>query len=126
MDAVFVERNKVTRTVDMQCRRLDGIIEGLLGTHGLTRPFLKMDTQGHDRAVCEGASASLPRMLGVQTELAIQPLYANGTEYRDMIAYLEGKGFAPNALFANNKGHFPRLVELDGIFIRNDLHGSIA
>ena len=38
-----------------------------------------------------------------------------------MIGYLEGKGFVPNAFFANNKGHFPLLVEMDGIFIRSDL-----
>lgn len=121
LDPVFVSRNRVERVVDMQCRRLDGMIDELLGPYRLTRPFLKMDTQGHDRSVCEGAGAVLPRMLGVQTELAVRPLYAGASEYRDMIAYLEGRGFLPNALFANNKGHFPLLVEMDGIFIRADL-----
>ncbi|MEO8724240.1 MAG: FkbM family methyltransferase [Sphingobium sp.] len=126
MDAIFNDRNRIERTVDMQCRRLDGMIDELLGPQGLNRPFLKMDTQGHDRAVCEGATASLARVLGVQSELAVQPLYAGATEYRDMIAYLEAKGFVPNALFANNKGHFPRLVEMDGVFIRSDLARAIA
>lgn len=124
MDAIFNDRNRIERTVDMQCRRLDGMIDELLGPQKLTRPFLKMDTQGHDRAVCEGAVASLPRIMGVQSELAVQPLYAGATEYRNMIAYLEAKGFVPNALFANNKGHFPRLVEMDGIFLRADLGGT--
>jgi len=30
-------------------------------------------------------------------------------------------GFAPNAFFANNKGHFPLLVEMDGLFVRDSL-----
>lgn len=123
LDEVFAPRNRVERTVEMQCRRLDGLIDELLAPYALSRPFLKMDTQGHDRSVCEGASASLPRMLGVQTELAVRPLYAGATGYRDMIAYLEARGFVPNAMFANNKGHFPLLVEMDGIFIRRDLAG---
>lgn len=123
LDEVFAPRNRVEKVVDMQCRRLDGLIDELLAPYALSRPFLKMDTQGHDRSVCEGASASLPRMLGVQTELAVRPLYAGATGYRDMIAYLEERGFVPNAMFANNKGHFPLLVEMDGIFLRRDLAG---
>jgi len=123
LDDVFVERNKVEKVVDMQTRRLDGMIDELLSPHGLSRPFLKMDTQGHDKVVCDGASACLSRMLGLQTELAVRPLYAGAAEYRDMIAYLEARGFTPNAFFANNKGHFPLLVEMDGIFIRADLAG---
>jgi FkbM family methyltransferase len=121
LDAIFVPRNKVERVVDMQCRTLDGMMDEMLGAHGLSRPFLKMDTQGHDRAVCDGARASLARCLGVQSELAVRPIYADATDYKAMIAYLAERGFVPNALFANNKGHFPLLVEMDGIFIRADL-----
>jgi hypothetical protein len=80
-----------------------------------------MDTQGHDRAVCEGAGARLGEMIGLQSELAVRPQYEGAADYRAMIGYLEGKGFVPNAFFANNKGHFPLLVEMDGIFIRADL-----
>ena len=121
MEAIFVERNKVERVVDMQCRRIDNLLPELRARHSFTRPFLKMDTQGHDRAVCEGAGDRVAEMLGVQTELAVRSLYAGGTDYRVMIAWLEERGFIPNAFFANNKGHFPLLVEMDGIFVRADL-----
>ncbi|MPT47496.1 MAG: FkbM family methyltransferase [Sphingobium sp.] len=126
LDPIFADRNKVERTVQMQCRRLDGMIKDLLGQYGLSRPFLKMDTQGHDRAVCEGAGDALSLMLGVQTELAVRPQYEGATEYRAMIGWLEERGFIPNAFFANNKGHFPALVEMDGIFLRADLAGEGA
>src|SRR3546814_2918329 len=46
--AIFAERNRVTRTVDMQCPRLESLLPALRRAHGLTRPFLKMDTQGPD------------------------------------------------------------------------------
>ncbi len=121
LDPIFESRNKVEKTVQMQCRRLDAMLDDLLGPYGLSRALLKMDTQGHDRAVCEGAGARLSDMIGLQSELAVRPQYEGAADYRAMIGYLEDKGFIPNAFFANNKGHFPLLVEMDGIFIRSDL-----
>lgn len=126
LDPIFVERNRVERTVTMQCRRLDDMLDELLKPHGLSRPFLKMDTQGHDRSVCEGAGARLSEMIGLQSELAVRPQYEGASEYRAMIGWLEQHGFVPNAMFANNKGHFPLLVEMDGIFLRADLAGEGA
>lgn len=116
-DAIFADRNKVTKTVEMQCRRLDTLLPELVAQHGFARPFLKMDTQGHDLSVCEGAGAVLTDMLGVQTELGVRPIYEGGTGYRAMIDWLDARGFVPSAFFANNKGHFPLLVEMDGIFV---------
>ncbi|MFT3965957.1 MAG: FkbM family methyltransferase [Sphingobium sp.] len=121
LDDLFQSRNLVTRTVEVRTRRLESCWPELVAKHGLSTPFLKMDTQGHDRSVCEGAGAALAHMAGVQTELAVRPLYAGATGYAEMIALLAEKGFSPNAFFANNKGHFPLLVEMDGLFVRDGL-----
>lgn len=120
-DAIFADRNKVMKTVEMQCRRLDSLLPELKAQYGFARPFLKMDTQGHDLSVCEGAGFALNDILGVQTELGVRPIYEGGTGYRAMIDWLDAKGFVPSAFFANNKGHFPLLVEMDGIFINRTL-----
>ncbi|HKT78507.1 MAG TPA: FkbM family methyltransferase [Sphingobium sp.] len=120
-DAIFTDRNRVTRTVEMQCRRLDGLLPELRAAHGFARPFLKMDTQGHDLSVCEGAAEALAEFAGVQTELGVRPIYEGGAGYRAMIDWLAGRGFVPSAFFANNKGHFPLLVEMDGIFVNQAL-----
>lgn len=120
-DAIFEDRNRVARTVDVDCRRLDGLWPELAARHGVRVPLLKMDTQGHDRAVCGGAGEALGLMAGVQTELAVRPIYAGATGYGEMIALLGQAGFSPSAIFANNKGHFPLLVEMDGLFVRDAL-----
>lgn len=120
-DAIFSDRNRVMRTVEMQCRRLDGLLPELSAVHGFTRPFLKMDTQGHDLSVCEGAAGELQTMAGVQTELGVRPIYEAGVGYRAMIDWLGERSFLPSAFFANNKGHFPLLVEMDGIFVNQAL-----
>ncbi|ATP20133.1 MULTISPECIES: FkbM family methyltransferase [Sphingobium] len=123
-DAIFADRNKVTKTVEMQCRRLDSLLPELRAAHGFARPFLKMDTQGHDLSVCEGAGSVIADMAGIQTELGVRPIYEGGTGYRAMIDWLEARAFVPSAFFANNKGHFPLLVEMDGIFVNKALLDS--
>ncbi len=120
-DDIFASRNKVTQTVATPCRRLDTLLPELVGQYGFARPFLKMDTQGHDLSVCQGAGAVLAQMTGVQTELGVRPIYEGGTGYRAMIDWLEARAFIPSAFFANNKGHFPLLVEMDGIFVNRAL-----
>lgn len=123
-DDIFASRNVVAQTVEMECRRLSSLMPELMTQHGFSRPFLKMDTQGHDLSVCEGGADLLGRFLGVQTELGVRPIYEGGTNYRAMIDWLEARDFVPNAFFANNKGHFPRLVEMDGIFVNRMLVGA--
>jgi FkbM family methyltransferase len=120
-DAIFQQRNLVTHSVEMQCRRLDTLLPELQSAHAFSRPFLKMDTQGHDLAVCEGAGGALVQFAGVQTELGVRPIYEGGTGYRAMIDWLAERSFLPSAFFANNKGHFPLLVEMDGIFVNRAL-----
>ena len=124
LEPIFATRNVIARTVHVPCARLDRLLPELEPARGVRSVLLKMDTQGHDAQVCSGASDVLRRFVGVQTELSVRPLYAGATDYRTMIALLERAGFVPNAMFANNKGHFPLLVELDGLFVRADLTQS--
>ncbi|MBO9575515.1 MAG: FkbM family methyltransferase [Sphingobium sp.] len=121
LEPIFAERNKVEKSVTVPCRRLDGLLGELADTQRVNAILLKMDTQGHDASVCAGAGEALKRMTGIQTELAVRPLYAGATDWRDMTALLAEKGFVPSAVFANNKGHFPLLVEMDGLFVRSEL-----
>lgn len=125
-DPIFAERARIARTVQMQCRRLDTLLPELRTAHGFATPFLKMDTQGHDLSVCEGAGALLGQMAGVQTELGVRPIYDGAPDYRHMVEWLSARGFAPSAFFTNNKGHFPLLVEMDGVFVRRDLAPTVA
>jgi FkbM family methyltransferase len=121
LEPIFASRNKVMRTVHIPCARLDTLLPNLVEAQGARAILLKMDTQGHDASVVAGAGEALRRMIGVQSELAVRPLYEGATDWRTMVATLEKAGFVPNAFFANNKGHFPLLVEMDGLFVRADL-----
>jgi FkbM family methyltransferase len=80
---------------------------------GFKRPFLKMDTQGHDLAVAEGAGDFLTRFVGLQSELALSPLYEGSANYVRAIDFYRSRGFALSGLIPNNGGNFPDLLETD-------------
>ena len=87
---------------------------------GFARPFLKMDTQGHDLAVASGGGAELAAFIGLQSELAIKRLYEDAPGFEEALDYYRRHGFEVSALVPNNFGHFPRLLEIDCIMYRRD------
>jgi FkbM family methyltransferase len=107
-----------TGTVTVPLARLDEVFGQYAGCDD--RVLLKIDTQGTESAVLQGASGILDRIRGIQLELSIVPVYQGEYNYLDMIAVLKGLGFEP-ALFIS--GYFnhrtARLISMDGIFLRS-------
>jgi hypothetical protein len=53
--------------------------------------------------------------------MSVVRIYERSADFRDIVSLLQGHGFALSGIVPNNAGHFPVLVEVDGIFIRRDL-----
>jgi FkbM family methyltransferase len=84
--------------------------------------FLKIDTQGFEWEVLEGAKDTLHLVKGVIVELSLVPLYDGQRLWKDIINKLENEGFTLWALqevFTDpNTG---QSLQFDGIFIKNKL-----
>jgi len=100
----------VTSTLASQYRYWQDVI-------GFQKAFLKIDTQGNDLAVSEGAGEYLQEFVAVQVELAIKKLYEDVPELSDVISFFQDHGFEPSAFLPNNEGTFPMLLETDCIFV---------
>ena len=87
--------------------------------HPGERVALKVDTQGTEHRVLDGAKGVIGRLAVIQTELAIVPVYQGEPDYRAMIDRLDDLGFVP-ILFI--PGYFnrrtARLIGMDGVFAR--------
>lgn len=57
--------------------------------------FVKIDTQGFEREVLQGAAGALKLCEGIQLELPIQHLYDNVWSISEAIAHMEDLGFVP-------------------------------
>jgi FkbM family methyltransferase len=82
---------RAVRTDAIAVHRLDSIFDALPRADGAV--FLKIDTQGYEGPVIEGAAASLRSIEGVQVELSVAPLYEGESKLLDMVRLLEDRGF---------------------------------
>ncbi|MFA4828252.1 MAG: FkbM family methyltransferase [Thermodesulfovibrionales bacterium] len=79
--------------------------------------YLKMDVQGFELQVLEGASKTLPMIKGIQLEMSLIPLYEGEPVFKDMLGKLEQLGYELYALIPGfTDGKTGRLLQLDGIF----------
>jgi hypothetical protein len=81
--------------------------------------FIKIDTQGYEWQVLDGANETLKRAQGVLCELSLVPLYHEQRLWRDVVDRLDQKGFMLWALqrgFTNPKTG--QSLQMDGIFVR--------
>jgi FkbM family methyltransferase len=82
-------------------------------TRGAASVFLKVDTQGFDLKVIQGAPASLERLAAIQVELAFQRTYEGQPGYLELLTALDERGFAPALLFPTFSDSKGRIVEGD-------------
>ncbi|MFN0069651.1 MAG: FkbM family methyltransferase [Limisphaerales bacterium] len=81
--------------------------------------FLKIDTQGLERAVIDGGLGVVDRICGFQMELSLQPLYEGETLFPEMLPLMQALGFR---LALIQPGiHHPEsgdTLQLDAVFCR--------
>ena len=108
----YIGREKITITT------FDNIFENyyLTGDNIL----IKIDTQGFEKNIIDGAKKSLAKIALLQLELSLAPLYKGEILFFDMIDYLKEKGIT---LFSIENGFWNKksgqLLQVDGIFINN-------
>ena len=87
----FDGRARTVGAVDVPVERLDAVFDAHVGPG--ERAFLKVDTQGHEWAVLDGAAGVLDRVEGVQLELGPSALYDGERPAPEVIARMAGAGF---------------------------------
>lgn len=81
--------------------------------------FLKVDTQGFEKKVLEGAAQSLPNIAGIQLEMSIVALYEGESLFVEMIELLEKWGYSLCSLEPGFRDPATgKLLQVDGVFFR--------
>lgn len=107
---------EVTERQAVQVARLDDLLPDITALPG-RRAFLKLDTQGFDLEVLEGASGVLDQVHLVLSELSVLRLYDGAPRWTSAIERFEAAGFTVAGLFpiARDAG---RIVEFDCLLVR--------
>jgi len=81
--------------------------------------MLKLDTQGFDLSVFEGARGVLPRVRALSSELSLVPLYEGMPHYLEALARYEGAGFRVSGFYpVCRERDSLALVEVDCVLVR--------
>lgn len=105
--------------------RLDDVAEEYLAVSA--QPYLKLDVQGYERHVLDGAPRSILRMVAVQIELSLVPSYEGAMPADEAMAELAHLGFALVGLEPGLADPLTGvLLETDGIFVRHEALARLA
>lgn len=98
-------------------KKLDSIFNDFVNKKDVV--LLKIDVQGFEKKVLEGAEESLNKIHGIQIEMSIEELYKEEVLFLDMITYLKSLGFNLHSLengFYNEETG--KLLQVDGLFFK--------
>ena len=115
----FAKATAVTRTEQVHVVRLDSMIDEITKVTKEPRIYLKTDTQGYDLQVLEGASGCLQLILGLQSEIALKPIYEGMPDYLTSLARLNALGFSITSLIPVTRDENLRVVEFDCLMVRD-------
>jgi len=110
-DATFIKKETI------KIKKLDSVFEDL-NING-KNIYLKIDTQGYEKMVLDGATESLKNVLGIQIEMALIPSYEGSLTFEEMSDKLKNLGFKLTTI---ESGHYNKktgeLIEVDGVFFK--------
>lgn len=87
--------------------------------------FTKVDVQGYELHVLEGASATLAASSLVQVEMSLLPLYEGGPTYRDVLQLMDQHAFRLVGLEPGFAARTGVLLQADGLFASSDATRSL-
>lgn len=104
---------------EVAVRRLDSVFDRYFREGD--RCYMKLDVQGHEHHVLEGASGCIESITAIQMELSMEPLYEGQCVWQQAIESMESMGFQ---LMLLSPGFRDRrtgaMLQADGIFIRKE------
>jgi hypothetical protein len=105
----------------VQVRRLDGMFEELRKLTGAKNVYLKIDTQGHDKAVLEGAQEALRSVRAMQSEFSMIPVYEATPRAPEMLEYFHEHGFQVSGMYPINRDQKSlAVVEYDCVLVKGE------
>ncbi|MEQ9451619.1 MAG: FkbM family methyltransferase [Pseudomonadales bacterium] len=110
---------EATTTEQVAVRRLDHALTDVLPNHEAHTIFLKMDTQGHDHKVIEGADTFKTSFRAILSEIAVTPIYEDIPDYMESMALYRSIGYEVTGLYVVNRhrdtGH---VIEFDCVMAK--------
>lgn len=113
----FDKNNVIDHQEHVEIRRLDSVMHELRAQYPMRNVYLKMDTQGFDMEVAEGAGDDLANICALQTELSVRKIYDGMPDYQKVLQTLQHKGFDISGMFPVSSDAALRAIEFDCVMV---------
>ena len=107
---------RVVDQVAVEVRRLDEVWSQLIDGPGGV--YLKLDTQGWDLEVLEGAAGVLPRIVALQTEVSNTAIYVGTPDMLESLRRVRELGYTISGMYPLNSGPALTPIEFDCVAVR--------
>jgi FkbM family methyltransferase len=114
----YADSNKVSETIPVTVRTVADVWAELSPKLQASRLYLKMDTQGFDLEVFAGATAAIPSIVALQSEMAFHKIYAGCAGFEEALACFQAAGFRLSMLHPISLDDQLAMIEADGVFVR--------
>lgn len=104
---------------EVQVARLDTIFASIVARTGARRFYLKMDTQGFDKNVFDGAKGVLQSIYAIQSEVSLIPVYKAMPPAYEVLSQYHAAGFLISGMYPINRDEKTlAVVEYDCVMVR--------
>lgn len=120
--------NEFIRSEIVAVKTIDSFFEEMDFSLGLKKAkiFLKIDAQGFESYVLDGAKESLSMIQALQSEVSCLPIYQDMVEYLTAIQNLKDLGFDVTGMIPVNRDQWLRVVEFDFIAINREKRNRVS
>ena len=115
IDSAPKARSIGKQTIEIQ--KLDSVFDEICSSEDI--PYLKLDTQGYEMPILEGAERSLDKIQTIQLEMSLTQQYHGETLLPEMTIWLYARGYELVGIEpAHSSWRDGQMLQVDGIFHR--------
>jgi FkbM family methyltransferase len=110
---------KVRERIQVQVHQLDHVMAAM-PWRDETIDLMKVDVQGSELAVFQGAQETLRKTRMIWTEVSFRPIYERSASFADIYSYLDQNGFMLLWISPGTRGAESELLEGDVLFAKRN------
>lgn len=104
----------------VRVRRLEDVFTETVGRLGCTNFMLKLDAQGYEKYVFDGARGCLEDVVLLQSELSFIPVYDGMLPAYDVLQEFHKAGFYISGLYPINRDASMAVIEFDCVMVKRE------
>lgn len=116
----YADSNKIQTTLSVKVSTVAKVWDDVRDKFGVSRLYLKMDTQGFDLEVFAGAVPVVGSIAALQSEVAFRRIYEGAADFYQASKVFSEAGFRPSMFHPISFDEGLGMIEADGVYVNGN------